>query len=168
MHDYSLETFYFRIPYLNRLVGCFWLNGSLRQYLSLYRALRNKIRRAKETSKQPQRVAGWVVVTFCLPSLIFFLFLPFSGRLGVCLMHDYSLDTFYFRIPYFNRLVGCFWLNGPLRQYLSLYRALRNKIRRAKETSKQPKRVAGWVVVTFCLPSLIFSYFSLSQGDGPL
>ena len=25
--------------------------------------------------------------------------------------------------PVYGRLVGCFWLNGPLRQYFSLYRA---------------------------------------------
>ena len=38
--------------------------------------------------------------------------------------HFYSHLSFHFFLPLMGWLVGCFWFNGPLRQYFSLYRAV--------------------------------------------
>ena len=45
--------------------------------------------------------------------------------------------SLYVQIIFIGWLVGCFWFNGPLRQYFSLYRAV---------YQREGERV-GWLVV---------------------
>ena len=125
---------------LGWLVGCFGFNGPLRQYFSLYRAVsqrgekeeRKKYRRVK-MSKQPpparNRPLPYYDQNCRTPRYCKFTLDHSTTRPPP--NFSWRPNTYFFKSQ--NWLVGCFWFNGPLRQYFSLYRAVSQREREREE-----------------------------------
>ena len=65
-------------------------------------------------------------------------------------------------------LVSCFWFNGPLRQYFSLYRAVSQRGRKRREIIEESENGAGRVVrrcwVHFQCRGVLLLWILVGQG----
>ena len=119
---------------LNWLVGCFGFNGPLRQYFSLYRAVSQREGEREERIDESKDVQTTPTRTYCKR----------SRSVPYCIQNCRTPRHWKFtqhlrttRPPHWivkGWLVGCFGLNGPLRQYFSLYRDV---FRREGETGEK-------------------------------
>ena len=60
----------------------------------------------------------------------------------------------------FGWLVGCFGLNGPLRQYFSLYRAVSQRVRKKREVIDERKNVQTTRTRTYCKHNRPLPYYN--------
>ena len=118
------------------LVGCFGLNGPLRQYFSLYRAVsqregereEKRIDESKKVQTTPTRTyyKRSRPLPYCNPNCR-------TPRQWKFTQHHRTTRP----PPRFSWLVG-FWLNGPLRQYFSPYRAI-------SQREEEREWLVGWL-----------------------
>ena len=71
--------------------------------------------------------------------------------------HRHLLKAMYLLI--LDWLVGCFWLNGPLRQYFSLYRAVSRRKGERKEITDERKNVQTTPTSIHCKRSRPLPYY---------
>ena len=124
------------------LVGCLGFNGPLRQYFSLYRAVSQRERERGERIDESKNVQTTPTRTYCKRNRP----LPYCNP--NCRTPRHWKFTQHHRttrpptLVVEGSLVGCFRINGPLRQYFSLYRAVKHK------TTNQPI----YFLFQFCKP----------------
>ena len=119
-----------RLPKKGRkiwLVGCFGFNGPLRQYFSLYRAVSQRKGERGERIDESKNVQTTPTRTYCKRNRP----LPYFNQ--NCRTPRHRTTPEGERGEKGCWLVGCFGLNGPLRQYFSLYRAVSQREGERKE-----------------------------------